>query len=102
MVQDTGVTAKIERAGKRSPAFNAALLFAFVFAQSCIATVEVVAISRLEALEAGFWATLNAACYICATIIIIDEKNRKIMIPVYILAFALATIAGTLLGKRLV
>jgi hypothetical protein len=74
---------------------------ALTFAQSLIATVEVIRISQLKAGEAAAWGALNAACYIIGVVVIVDEPKRPLLIPFYIIAASLATWAGTLLGKWL-
>jgi hypothetical protein len=82
---------------KRSIAAIAAL----TFAQSLIATIEVVRISQLKSVEAALWGAVNATCYIVGLVVIVIEPKRKLIIPFYILAAAVATYLGTLLGKYL-
>jgi hypothetical protein len=100
MVSNPGVGAKVK--GRRSTIGRSiAAITALAFAQSLIATIEVVRISQLKAFEAASWGALNAACYIIGLVVIVIEPKRKMIIPFYILAAAMATYFGTLLGKFL-
>lgn len=86
---------------KRTLGRSIALVTALTFVQSMIATIEVVRISQLKPVEAALWGALNAACYIIGLVVIVDEPKRPLLIPFYILAASLATLAGTLLGRYL-
>lgn len=78
---------------------SVATILILTFFQSLVATVEVCKISEGKALQAALWGALNAACYIVVAVTIVIEPRRKILIPFYILACALATYFGTLIGK---
>lgn len=98
MVSNQGLGAKIERS-RSTIRRSIAVITALTFAQSFIATIEVVRISQLKAFEAASWGALNAACYIVGLVVIVIEPKRKLVIPFYILAASLATYFGTLIGK---
>lgn len=102
MVPDSGASNKTGRVRRRGALLDAALFFALVFTQALLATIEVMAISKVRPLEAGFWAALNAGTYIAYTYLIIDVKERKLMMIAYVLACSLATVVGVLVGKFLV
>jgi hypothetical protein len=76
-----------------------AIITALTFIQNVVATVEIIKIAQLKALEAALWGALNASCYIIGIVTIVIEPKRKLIIPFYILAALLATYLGTLLGK---
>lgn len=91
--------ARVNRARKAGR--SVAIVSALTFAQSLIATIEVVRISQLRPVEAALWGAMNATCYIVGLVVIVDEPRRAVIIPFYILASSLATYLGTLLGKIL-